>query len=281
MWSGLNMIDFIGQTGFIIALSTTSTVIVFVLMFDLFIAPQLLAVVFFITMGSYSLDRILEQRQRNMRTKNSGQYQIIYTSTLLPFTILILIFGCILAFTHSLLFGLFVTLGPLIIFIYSYEIQGVGISIKKVPYLKDLIIAVGWCALVLVVLIYFDLPLTLSIVLFSIGLLIKFYVMAAIYDFKDIRSDQKNGIRTFANTLSERTAKNFLHILNALATVWIIALIYLGSISPLGFIFFPAWIYQTFLIMGVSIDTPRWFYYLPCDLEQVFWLLFIAPLVIA
>ena len=277
VWFDLKPLTVIGQSGLIIACSTTATVVIISLLFGLSIDNRLSAVVFLITLGSYSLDRILEIRKNIKLNRKVNSDLIKFAIGFLPFTIFFLFIGIMLAFSHSFLFGLMVSLAPLVIVIYSYEGKGSIGSIKTIPFFKDIMIALGWCVLVLVVLLYFRLAITMAIVLFSFGLLIKFYVMAAIYDFKDIKTDEQQGVITIANTFNVKLAKNFLHLLNSLATIWIIILIFFGFLSHLAFIFFPAWIYQTLLIIGISKNTPLWFYYLPCDLEQVLWLVFTIP----
>ena len=108
---------------------------------------------------------------------------------------MVLIFlGIILAFLHSVYFGALTILAPVVVFLYSYEFRSNTASIKKIPYTKDLIIAGGWAALLLVVLIYNNLSIDYIAILFSIGVIGKFFVMAVLYDFKDITLDLKNGI---------------------------------------------------------------------------------------
>ena len=104
--------------------------------------------------------------------------------------------------------------------------------------------------------------------------------MAVLYDFKDISSDLKNGIRTLPNTFGERTTKTILNLVNIISTFWLISLVYYGLISQIGYIFIPACAYQMLLIARVSQDAPKWVYYLLCDLEQVTWFIFAIILVL-
>lgn len=279
-WPSLKILNLIGQTGFIIALSTSSSIIVFSTIFQCLPDIQLVGIVFTITMGCYTLDRLIEAiKNPNRRTRNNINVQSQYLIIL--FIIVLLIVGILLAFSKSMFFGILILIAPVIVFIYSGGPKNIVIPIKNLLYLKDIIIALGWTALILIVLIYYNLPLTFIVVLFSIAIFGKFYVMAALYDFKDVESDLRNDIHTLPNTLGEAKTKKILHLINSLATVWILILIYFEFIPKIGFIFFPAWVYQTILIMGVGIKAPLWFYYLPCDLEQVFWVLFVLLLVMA
>jgi 4-hydroxybenzoate polyprenyltransferase len=112
--------------------------------------------------------------------------------------------------------------------------------------------------------------------LFLIPLLMKLFVMAVAYDFKDISSDKNAGVRTLPVVMGEDSSKLVLHILNAVATVLILLFIYLGLLPFLGVIFVPAFIYQFLMIHLVRKDAPGWVYFLICDLEQFFWLVFLG-----
>jgi 4-hydroxybenzoate polyprenyltransferase len=276
VWPGLNALNFlnlIGKIGFIIALSASSATIVFSLIFIGNFDMKLIIIVFTITMGCYSLDRLLDVRS-NVGKKRENKSLKKLESFMKPFIFIILIIGLILAFQHSLIFGSLILLAPVSILTYSYNFGNTLVPIKTIPYSKDIIIALGWTVLIFVVILYYDLPISSSIILFSLAMFGKFYVMAALYDFKDIQDDSKRGIATLPNTLGERKTKMILHTINSIATITILILVYLHILPILCFIFFAAWLYQECLIFGVGLRAPLWFYYLPCDLEQVFWLLF-------
>ena len=269
MWSGLKTIEILGQTGLIIALSSTSAVAVFSWIFYLPFDLRLLTIVFMLTVGSYAIDRLIDARKDKVKNVNKDNNITQYKSSIMLLIIITLIIGIILAFSKSFIFGILSVLAPIFVFLYSFEPNKKTKSIKKIPYLKDIVIAAGWTALVLVVLVYNQIFINLAVIFFSVGVLGKFFVMAVLYDFKDISMDLKNEIRTLPNTIGERNTKTILYIINTLATIWIIILVYTGKISTVGYIFLPAWGYQTLLIWLVSQQAPLWIYYVLCDLEQV------------
>ena len=76
--------------------------------------------------------------------------------------------------------------------------------------------------------------------------------------------------------MGEDSSKLVLHILNTVATVLILLLIYFGFLPLLGVVFVPAFIYQFFMIHLIQKDAPEWVYFILCDLEQFFWLVFLG-----
>ena len=267
------------MTGFIIALSTSSATLIFSLIFINTFDLKLIIIVFTVTMGCYSLDRMLDGKS-NIRKKMDDFSMKRIELFMKPFILFLLIVGLMLAFQHSLIFGTLILLAPVSILVYSYNFSDTLIPIKTIPFSKDIIIAVGWTVLIFLVILYFNLQITNSIILFSLAIFGKFYVMAVLYDFKDIQEDSERGILTLPNTIGERKTKMILHIINSIATITILILVYFQALPIICFLFFPAWVFQVGLILGVGLRTPLLFYYLPCDLEQVFWLLFAAPWVI-
>jgi 4-hydroxybenzoate polyprenyltransferase len=273
------LLNLLGQIGLIIALSTSSATIVFSLILINSFNLKLIIIVFTITTGCYSIDRLLDANSYTGKNIENISLKKL-ESSLKPIILLLLTVGLMLSFQHSLLFGVLILFAPLLIILYSNNLNSNLIPLKKIPHLKDIIIALGWTGLLLLTIIYYDLPITFSIIFFSIPLFGKFYVMAVLYDFKDIKEDSNKGIVTLPNTIGVRKTKMILHIINSVATIWILILITINMLPIICFIFIAAWIYQELLILGVSFKTPLWFYYLPCDLEQVFWLIFILPVVI-
>jgi 4-hydroxybenzoate polyprenyltransferase len=100
--------------------------------------------------------------------------------------------------------------------------------------------------------------------------------MAVVYDFKDINSDRSAGVRTLPIVIGEDSSKLVLHTLNTVATVLILVLVYFGLLPFLGVVFVPAFIYQFFMIRLVRRDASEWVYFILCDLEQFFWLVFLG-----
>lgn len=267
-------------TGILIALSSTSSVIVFSWLFFQTMKIDLAIVIFLITIGNYCLDRMTGAEKDKTDHPGRSEFFINYRRFFIIFSALTLSLGILLAFLHSLIFGALALLTPVIVILYSFEFENVKTSIKKIPYVKDIIIAGGWTALILVVIIYNNSMFAVGALYFTIGIFGKFYVMAVLYDFKDINSDRKDNIRTLPNSFGEQSTKYLLNVINIFSTIWIIALVYYGIISEIGYLFIPACLYQTLLIGFVNENAEDWVYYIFCDLEQVVWLVFAVILVV-
>jgi len=194
----------------------------------------------------------------------------------------------VLAFSSSLFLaaasGWVVTLipiAPIVVIFYSGNLSQKVLgtrrpNLKQYFIIKDIAIASGWAFLLFVTSVYLGRPIGSEQWLFLIPLLMKLFVMAVVYDFKDINSDRRASIRTLPVVIGENSSKLVLHILNVVATVIILLLVYFGLLPLLGVIFIPAFIYQFFMIHLVREDAPEWVYFILCDLEQFFWLVFLG-----
>jgi len=149
-------------------------------------------------------------------------------------------------------------------------------SLRQCLIIKNICIASGWAFLLLVTSFYLGHPMSTGSWLFLVPLLMKLFVMAVAYDFKDISSDKNAGVRTLPVVMGEIGSKLVLHLLNAVATVLILLFIYLGLLPFLGVVFVPAFVYQFLVISLVREKAPGWVYSIICDLEQFFWLVFLG-----
>jgi 4-hydroxybenzoate polyprenyltransferase len=149
-------------------------------------------------------------------------------------------------------------------------------NLKQHFIVKDIAIASGWAFLLPLTSFYLGRPIMTGQWLFLTPLLMKLFVMAVVYDFKDVNSDRRAGVQTLPVVMGEDSSKLVLHILNTVATVLTLLLVYFGFLPLLGVAFVPAFIYQFFMIHAVRTDAPGWVYFVVCDLEQFFWLVFLA-----
>lgn len=268
----MKTIEAISCSGIVIAFSSSASVALFSLVLYGSVQPILLSIVFMITMGVYIMDRVLGVEKD--RTDHPERCDFVCNNRcgLILACIILTTMAVALGFMQSFVFGVLTMFAPLIVYLYSRESKGREISIKKIPYVKGMVIAAGWTALVLVACIYNNSAFGVAAFLFSIGVFGKYYVMAVLYDFKDMSSDKANGVPTLPNMFGEKNTKVYLHIINTLSTVWVSALSYTGILPKIGYVFIPAFFYQAMLIRTVSKDAPNWVYYTLCDLEQVVWL---------
>jgi 4-hydroxybenzoate polyprenyltransferase len=266
------MKKFIYYTGTIIGFSTAASAGVISLLLFLPLDGLLLTIVWLLTVGSYTMDRVLGLRGDACDHPERCRYISEHRCAFLLFSASTIVCGFLASFFHSLNTGILSLLVPFFVFIYTKSWGGRGRSFKKIPFLKDFFIAGVWTAKIVFVLVYFDVPSPAGAVLLAVGLFGKFYVMTALYDFKDIVSDRQNGIMTLPNSLGEEKTRRVLHAVNLVSTTWMLGILGLGVVSAYAMLFLPAFVYQIYLIQKVSHRAPMWIFYGLCDMEQVVWL---------
>jgi 4-hydroxybenzoate polyprenyltransferase len=252
----------------------------FSILFFRVLSPTYFLVVFLLTYAVYGMDRLVsleeDQLSHPERTRFLQQNKWPFAvSTVLAF------FGSLLLAATSGWVVALIPIAPLAVMFYSGNLSQKVLRTRR-PHLKqrfiikNICIASGWAFLLLVTSFYLGRPMSTGTWLFLVPLLMKLFVMAVAYDFKDISSDKNAGVRTLPVVMGEDGSKLVLHILNVVATVLILLFIYLGLLPFLGVVFVPAFIYQFFMISLVREDAPGWVYFIICDLEQFFWLVFLG-----
>jgi 4-hydroxybenzoate polyprenyltransferase len=267
-------------TGLVIPLSTSSMSTVFSILFLNTISILLFACVFLTTYAFYAIDSIVGIEVDKV-SHPEGSHFLRKHRTMMCATILLAIVASIsISALVSPLIVLLVVIAPAIALMYSGDLPlkhqtGRAFGIKRFPLLKDAFIASGWAFLLPFTFLFLNAPMKAEHWLFAIPLFLKLFVMAIIYDFKDISSDRESEVRTLPIMIGEGPTKTVLHLLNFAATVSILVLVGLTAIPLLGLIFVPAFLYQGLNIHLLHKDAPDWVYYVFADLEQFFWLVFV------
>jgi 4-hydroxybenzoate polyprenyltransferase len=237
-------------------------------------------VVFLLTYAVYGMDR-LTSLQEDLLSHPERTHFLQQNRWPFAMSLVLAFSGSLLLATSSGWIAALIPIAPLAVMFYSGKLPLKLFGARR-PHLKEhfvvknVCIASGWAFLLFVASMYLGRPMEVGAWIFLIPLLMKLFVMASAYDFKDINSDRKSVVRTLPIVMGEDSSKVVLHILNALATVLILCLVYFGLIPLLGIIFVPAFIYQLLMIHLVRKDAPAWVYYIVCDLEQFFWLVFLG-----
>ena len=269
------------HTGVIlIALSASSMALFFSILFYGVLSLTYFLLVFLLTYAIYSMDRLASMEEDRL---SHPERTLFLQRNKWPFTV-----SVVLAFLGSLLLAvasgwvaMLIPIAPIAVIFYSGNLSQKVLGIRK-PNLKqyfiikDIAIASGWASLLLLTSFYLDRPMIGGQWLFLIPLLMKLFVMAVVYDFKDIHSDRRAGVQTLPVVMGEDYSKLVLHVLNTIATVLILLLVHLGFLPLLGVVFVPAFIYQLLMIHLVRKDASGWIYLIVCDLEQFFWLVFLG-----
>lgn len=269
------------HTGVIlIALSASSMALFFSILFYGVLSLTYFLLVFLLTYAIYGMDRLAGVEEDRL---SHPERTLFLQRNKWSFTV-----SVVLAFLGSLLLAAasgwvatLILIAPIVVIFYSGNLSQKVLGIRK-PNLKqyfiikDIAIASGWAFLLLVTSLYLGRPMMTGQWLFLIPLLMKLFVMAVVYDFKDINSDRRAGVQTLPVVIGEDYSKLVLHVLNTVATVLILLLVHLGFLPLLGIVFVPAFIYQFLMIHLVRKDAPGWVYLIVCDLEQFFWLVFLG-----
>jgi len=268
------------ETGVILlALSAASMALFFSIMFFKVVSIVYFLVVFFLTYSVYGMDRLTSLEEDRLSHPERTLFlqknrQAFVASVVLSFSV-----SLTLSATSGWVVAL-IPIAPLAVMFYSGKLPK-SVTFTKSPLkeqfvTKDICVASGWAFLLLVTAVYLNRPIQVGALLFLIPLLLKLFVMAVVYDFKDIKSDRSSGFLTLPVKLGEKPTKLVLHALNATATILILLLIIFGLIPFLALVFIPAFIYQLVVIQKVSQEAPGWVYFVLCDLEQFFWLVFLG-----
>jgi 4-hydroxybenzoate polyprenyltransferase len=276
----MNVSAFFNTGLILLSLSAASMALFFSILFFRVLSPTYFLVVFLLTYAVYGMDRLVSLEEDRLshpeRTRFLQQNKWPFAvSTVLAF------FGSLLLAATSGWVVALVPIAPLAVMFYSGNLSQKVLRTRR-PHLKqrfiikNICIASGWAFLLLVTSVYLGRPMSTGTWLFLVPLLMKLFVMAVAYDFKDINSDKNAGVRTLPVVMGEDGSKLVLHILNVVATVLILLFIYLGLLPFLGVVFVPAFIYEFFMISLVREDAPGWVYFIICDLEQFFWLVFLG-----
>jgi 4-hydroxybenzoate polyprenyltransferase len=263
-----------------LALSAASMALFFSILFFRVLSLTFFLAVFLLTYAVYGMDRLASLEEDQLSYPERTRF---LQRNRWPFALSI-----VLAFSGSLLLAaasgwvaMLIPIAPIAVIFYSGNLSQKVLgnrrpNLKHYFIIKNVAIASGWAFLLLVTSIYLDHPMGTGQWLFLIPLLMKLFVMAVVYDFKDINSDRRASVRTLPIVIGEDSSKLVLHILNTVATTIILLLVYFGLLPLLGVVFIPAFIYQFFMIRLVRKDAPGWVYFIVCDLEQFFWLVFLG-----
>lgn len=269
------------HTGVIlIALSASSMALFFSILFYSVLSLTYFLLVFLLAYAIYGMDRLAGMEEDRFSHPERTLF-LQRNKWLFTVSVVLAFLGSLLLAAASGWVAMLILIAPIVVIFYSGNLTQKVLGIRKLNLkqyfiIKDIAIASGWAFLLLVTSFYLGRPMMTGQRLFLIPLLMKLFVMAVVYDFKDINSDRRAGVQTLPVVMGEDYSKLVLHILNTIATVLILLLVHLGLLPLLGVVFVPAFIYQFLMIHLVRKDAPGWVYLIVCDLEQFFWLVFLG-----
>ena len=154
------------------------------------INPSLILLVFFATILSYSLQRILRHTGGN--EINSIRHQWVYKQINLLF-VLIVISSCLSGYLFFKIFSFYELLyfSPLIVIALFYAVKLFRKSLRDIPFLKIILIASSWAAVTVLIPAYINQELS-AYSTWAIFTLNFIYIFALVipFDIRDLQVDE-------------------------------------------------------------------------------------------
>lgn len=191
-----------------------------------------------------------------------------------------------------LLFTLFNTNVPTTLFVLGIVLGGIlyteyfkGLTAGLIAGFKNFYTSFFWASIVFLIPTIYNKQIDLSLLYIFLFVFLRWIVNSAFFDIKDITSDKKENLKTFAVILGKKKAIYTLHIINAISILPILIGTYYSIIDKrsllLTFLIFYGFYYlsRALYINGRKL---RRLSYIVVDAEYLFWplLLCIGNLII-
>ena len=148
---------------------------------------------------------------------------------------------------------------------------------RKIAALKNLFVSLNWALLITFLVLYYSLPLNISVVLIFLFIYLRLLVHEGFSDIKDIESDSKEQLLTLPIILEREELFIILSIITILAVIPIIYGFYLNlfpSFSLMLLLTVPYTFYYLRKIKTGEVNTP-FLNYVLVDGEYILWSAFI------
>ena len=147
------------------------------------------------------------------------------------------------------------------------------LNFKRFYLLKNLIVAISWGSVVLLVGAYYN-KFNLIVFLLFIFFTIEFFINTVIFDIKDIKGDFWNNVVTIPVKVGLQKTKTLCFVLNIFAFVMIVMLIISGLKFSIAFILLVMNIYIFAYVLLARQEYKSFFYGLFVDGEFIFGFIF-------
>lgn len=235
--------------GHLLALGGISIIFVSSVLMKIDITWDIIIVVYLLIELIYQYNHFKEfqvdQLCNSERTKHIEKYISILPSLLL--VLFIILISIPLVLNKNYLSIAFVSFLLLLGFIYSHYLKKIT---KKIIGFKSYFVALMWTSLIVFLALYYSISSAMlsSLILVSIFVFLREFIGVSFSDIKDIKTDRKEGLRTFAIVFGKERLIDILNILNVLASIPILLGVYLH-------------LFPEFSIM-LLLTVPYTFYYL-------------------
>ncbi len=148
---------------------------------------------------------------------------------------------------------------------------------KKVIGFKNFSIALPYSLMVIFLALYYNSPITMAVILVSIFYYLRIFISAMYFDVKDIESDHKEGLKTFAATFGEKKNSNLLMVLNILSVVPLLIAVYCRILPMYSLMLLVTVLYSSFYILELKDKkyNRQFLFNVVADGEFLFWLAYI------
>lgn len=148
---------------------------------------------------------------------------------------------------------------------------------REITGFKNFMTTLPYALLVVFLFIYYDASFTTGGILILLFYFMRMFLNTALFDIRDVASDKKAGLKTFAIVLGKEKTLSFLALLNVLSAVPIVYGVYTGVLPLFSVAVFFTILYAFYYLKQVkSSDINKSFLYnVVIDSEFFFWLPYI------
>jgi len=172
---------------------------------------------------------------------------------------------------------IFASVGALIFMVILFG-QGIIYTLflkqvtKKIIGFKNFMTALPYGLLIFFLSIFYDVPISSATILMAIFYFLRIFINTTFFDIKDIESDSKEGLKTFAAVVGEQGTKGLLLVINVLSLLPIVLGLYLGVLPIYSIGLLATFFYVLLYLKDRNKLSRDNLYGVLVDSEFVFWL---------
>lgn len=149
-----------------------------------------------------------------------------------------------------------------------------GLTVGYLAGFKNFYTSFFWASTVVLVPLYYNNPIKIPLLYIFLFVFLRWIVNSAFFDIKDIESDSKRGLKTFAVVFGKEKSIRLLQVINLLSVVPLLIGVYTGNLEKVSLCLVILAFYGFYyLIKATTIDGKklRTLSYIVVDAEYIFW----------
>lgn len=257
--------------GHLLSLGASSIVFTAALILDIKITWDCLLVSYLVTYIAYSYNRLVEFRSDSLsnplRTRHIAKSISILPSLL--FLAVALSVGVTLA--HGSIQGVILVVsmivGSVLYTLYFKKLT------RHIVGFKSFYVSLFWALLIILLTYYYSINFSVAAQLLFLFVLLRFIVSTVFFDLKDIKSDQKSGLKTIPVYFGKKKTLDMLHLLNIISFLPLIIGFSFEIFPKLGLALLPFYFYSFYYIKAVNSNNVNLhnISYIMVDGEYLLW----------